>query len=92
MTTEQLLATKLQLNANATESSARLAGWCSDKRGVMGLLNDDAKQSETYKILSAQYAYDHEILRQFNKLHSKNKELQKAIKENIMQRRLAGVK
>ena len=88
MTTSELLATKLQLNANATESSQRLTDWASDKRGVMGLLNDDAKNSETYKVLKAQYAYDHEMLGQFNFTHRKNKELLKAIKDNIMQRRI----
>ena len=88
MTTQELLAIKLQLNNNASESSQRLTDWCSDKRGAMGLLNDDAKQSETYEVLSAQYNYDKDVLRQFNFMHRKNKELQKAIKDNIMQRRL----
>ena len=89
MNTEQSLAIKRQLNANATESSARLAAWASDKRGDMGLLNDDAKASPEYATLSAQYAYDYNILREFNKAHAKNKEYQKALRAEQMQRRYA---
>lgn len=87
MDIKQLLAVKRQLNANATESSARLATWAADKRGAMGLLSDEAKQSSEYKTLSKQYADDHNTLRQYNKLVSKNKEYQKALKFEQLERR-----
>ena len=89
MKVTELFKIKKQLISNADESSARLATWAKDKRGVMGLLDDDAKKSETYKVLSAQYAYDKDMLRKFNGLHYHNKELIQMTKDDITQRRLA---
>lgn len=89
MTTEQLLEIKLQLNERVTNSSQALTSYCKPFRGEMGLVSDECKQSKEYKILQQNYNADFQSLRAFNKVTSKNKDLQKAVKANILARRKA---
>ncbi len=88
MTTQELLTIKLQLNDEAMAASQALTNYCKPFQGTMGLVTDECRQSDTYKQLNSAYALAHNNLRAFNKATSKNKDLQKAIRENIMQRRL----
>lgn len=89
MNTQELLAIKLDLNAKSTESSQALTDYCKPYRGAMGLISDECKQSDEYKRLKQQFDADWHKLRAFNQATSKNKDLQKAIKANIMERRMA---
>jgi hypothetical protein len=87
MTTQELLAIKLELNAKSTASSQALTDYCKPFQGNMGLISDECRQSDEYKRLKAQFNTDWNNLRAFNKATSKNKDLQKAIKQNILERR-----
>jgi hypothetical protein len=89
MTTQELLTIKLELNNKSTIASQALTDYCAPFRGAMGLVSDECHEQESYKAYKKAYAIAHNNLRAFNKATSKNKELQKAIKENIMQRRMA---
>lgn len=89
MDIKQLLAIKLKLNAEVTTASQELTSYCAPYRGVMGLVSDECKASKQYKTLNHSYAVTFNKLRAFNKEHSKNKELQKAIHADIIQRREA---
>lgn len=89
MITQELLNEKLRLNNASMASSQALTSYCRPFRGAMGLVNDECKQSQEYKQLQAQFNHDWQALRAFNKANSKNKELQRAIKDEIIQRRLS---
>lgn len=91
MTTAQLLKTKKTLNQRSTKSSQALTDYCKDFKGAMGLVSDECRNSDTYKKLKAQFNADWQALRSFNQATSKNKELQKAIRADIMQRRMSKV-
>ena len=89
MSTQELLAIKLDLIAKSDESSQALTDYCKSYRGAMGLVSDECKQSDEYKQLKRQFDTDWQNLRAFSQATSKNKDLQKAIKANIMERRMA---
>ena len=88
MTTQELLTVKLELNDKATTASQALTSYCMPFKTVMGLVTDECRNSEQYKALQQAYVLAHNNLRAFNQTTTKNKELQKAIRENIMQRRM----
>lgn len=89
MKTDELLAMKLELNERSTRSSQALTDYCKPFKGAMGLTSDECRQSEQYKQLKRQFDTDWLNLRAFNKMHSKNKDLQKAIRDDIHARRIA---
>lgn len=88
MSTEELLQIKKELNQKSTDSSQALSSYCQPFRGAMGLTSVECQQSEEYKRLKRQFDADWHNLRAFNQATRKNKELLKAIKADIMQRRL----
>ena len=92
MTTKELFKQKMTLNKKSTESSQALADYCQQYRGAMGLISNECRDSEEYKKLKLEFDTNWHKLRVFNGLHNKNKDLQKLIKEDIMERRMAGVK
>lgn len=55
MTTDELLAMKLELNERSTKSSQALADYCKPYKGAMGLTSDECRQSEKYKQLKQQF-------------------------------------
>jgi uncharacterized protein YjaG (DUF416 family) len=89
MTTQELLDIKLGLNAKSMASSQALNDYCKPFRGTMGLISDECQRSDEYKRLKQQFDTDWRNLRTFNKATSKNKELQRALKADIQQRRQA---
>ena len=91
MTTKQLFAIKMQLNEKFTANSQALTDYCKPFKGLMGLVSDECRNSDTYKKLKAQSNYDWQTLRAFNGLHYKNKELIQATRDDIMARRLSKV-
>lgn len=88
MTTDELLAIKLQLNEETMESSQALTDYCKPFQGNMGLISEECRQSDEYKILKQNYNAKFQSLGDFNRATSKNKELQKAIRDEINQRRI----
>lgn len=91
MTTQELLKIKLELNDKAMSASQALTDYCKPFQGTMGLISDECRNSDEYKAYKLAYAVAHNNLRAFNQATNKNKELQKALRENIMQRRMAKV-
>ena len=89
MNIDELLAMKLELNEQSTKSSQDLTDYCKPYGRAMGLTSDECRQSEQYKQLKRQFDTDWYNLRAFNQLHNKNKDLQKAIRDDIHARRLA---
>lgn len=91
MTTQELLAVRRKLIDVNTASSQALTDYCKPFQGNMGLISDECRQSDEYKQLKQAFDISWHNLRQFNQATRKNKEFQKAIKQEIMQRRKAHV-
>lgn len=89
MKTQELLSVKLELNDKAMAASQALTNYCVPFKGPMGLISDECRNSDQYKALQQAYVLAHNNLRAFNQATNKNKDLQKALRENIMQRRMA---
>ena len=89
MTTQQLLEVKNKLGDKMFKSSQALTDYCKPFRGAMGLTSDECRQSSEYKTLRQQFELDKHNLRAFNQATNKNKELQQAVKDQILERRLA---
>lgn len=87
MTTQELLRIKKELNAKSTASSQALTSYCRPFQGAMGLISVECKQSPEYKRLKLAFDADWHTLRAFNHANRKNKDLQKAIRADIMERR-----
>lgn len=91
MTTQELLTVRRKLIDVNTVNSQALTDYCKPFQGNMGLISDECRNSGTYKQLKQAFDQSWANLRAFNQATHKNKDLQKAIKEEIMQRRLAKV-
>ena len=89
MTTQELLDIRRNLIIATDEASHALVMACRPYRGDMGLVSDEFRATELYKSLSAYYNQTKEALRQWNHAMRHNKEYQKAVRDEIMQRRLA---
>lgn len=89
MTTQELLTVRRKLIDVNTDNSQALTDYCKPFQGNMGLISEECKQSDEYKQLKRAFDQSWHNLRQFNQATRKNKELQKAIKQEIMQRRMS---
>lgn len=91
MTTQELLTVRRKLIDINQANSQALTDYCKPFQGNMGLISDECRKSAKYIDLKRAFDLSWHNLRQFNQATRKNKELQKAIKQEIMQRRTAKV-
>jgi len=63
---EKLRETKRQLNSACEASDSALKDFCSKHTNGMGLVTDEARSTDTYKELRAQFDKDFQALRSFN--------------------------
>lgn len=89
MNTHELLNYKNELGEKMDKASKALGAFVAPHRGAMGLISDEIRTTAEYKKLRNDYAQAHATLRRFNQLNSKNKELAKASRDQIWERRLA---
>ena len=88
----QLLNIRRQLIDQSDKASKALVEYCKPFKGSMGLVSDECRKSTTYIHLKNIYELSKKALQVFNQGTRHNKEFQKAIKEEIMQRRTKGIK
>lgn len=88
---DKLLSIRRDLIACTDRASEALVLACKPHRGEMGLVSDEFRSSDLYKSLNSYYQTTKKALQTFNQGTRHNKEFQKAIREEIMQRRMSKV-